>query len=176
MVNAGVPFIRSTNIVNGVLSDKELVYLSDSKHLELKKGHLRTGDVLITNRGEIGKVALVDERFNNANLNSQIAWLRCNQDIKNEYLLFFLMSEKMKSFYRDTKTGAALQQLPIGKIEKIVIPVPDFAYQTKRCLDFRLIQQYAESAKNSYSRKNRELRLLNQSILQQAFNGELVKD
>jgi type I restriction enzyme S subunit len=58
-------------------------FLSPQKHAKLKKGHLKTGDILITNRGEIGKTALVDAIYDNANLNSQIAWLRCRQGMYN---------------------------------------------------------------------------------------------
>ena len=35
-------------------------FLSPQKHAQLKKGHLKTGDILITNRGEIGKLLAVD--------------------------------------------------------------------------------------------------------------------
>lgn len=176
MVESGVPFIRSTNIVNGVLSDKDLVYLTEAKHKELKKGHLKSGDVLITNRGEIGKVAIVDERFDNANLNSQIAWLRCHPTLINQYLLFFLMSANMKSFYSDTKTGAALQQLPIGKIEKIQVPLPSIDAQIMRCSEFLNVQQKSLFAISCYKNKIYQLTQLKKSILTKAFNGELVKE
>ena len=63
MVESGVPFIRGTNIVNGELSSNDVLYISHEKHLQLKKGHLKAGDVLFTNRGEIGKVAIVNEEF-----------------------------------------------------------------------------------------------------------------
>ena len=176
MVESGIAFIRSTNIVNGTISDKELVYLTEAKHKELKKGHLKTGDVLITNRGEIGKVAIVDKRFNNSNLNSQIAWLRCNPTLNNQYLLYFLMSAKMKNFYSDTKTGAALQQLPIGKIEEIKIPLPNLEVQNSRCFEFMSVQQKCLVSISSYKTKLVQLFELKQSILQRAFSGELVKD
>jgi type I restriction enzyme S subunit len=110
MVESGVAFIRSTNIVNGTLSDKDLVYLTEAKHKELKKGHLKTGDVLITNRGEIGKVAIVDIRFNNSNLNSQIAWLRCNPTLNNQYLLF-LLTTYCCYCYGDKITNVSVNQL-----------------------------------------------------------------
>ena len=176
MLDNGVPFIRSTNIVDSVLSDEDLVYIAREKHEQLKKGHLKTGDVLITNRGEIGKVAIVEERFNNSNLNSQIAWLRVNEKLKNSYLYYFLRSAKMKNFYSSTQSGAALQQLPIGKIEKIVIPVPSLEIQTIRCKEFEDIEMKTKVAKASYMLKIANLIALKQSILKQAFNGELVKE
>ena len=86
MVKSGIPFIRSTNIQNQKIAG-DLKFISEEKHKILKKGHLKIGDVLLTNRGEIGKIAIVDERFKVANLNSQIAWLRVNENIINNKFL-----------------------------------------------------------------------------------------
>src|SRR5206468_3499424 len=72
LVTEGVPFIRATNLVEGAISGEDMRFLSLEKHALLKKGHLKTGDVLVTNRGEIGKIALVQSEYNNSNLNSQI--------------------------------------------------------------------------------------------------------
>ena len=82
----------------------------------------------------------------------------------------------MKEFYSDTKTGAALQQLPIGKIKRITIPLPNIEYQKSRCNKFKHIQNQTMISKNSYKNKVNQLSLLKQSILQQAFKGELVKE
>ena len=73
MVGSGVPFIRGTNLIDGRIDPNDMRFISRGKHLQLKKGHLKAGDVLFTNRGEIGKVAIVDENFDGANLNSQLA-------------------------------------------------------------------------------------------------------
>ena len=124
MISAGVPFIRSTNLVDGHISGKDILYISEEKHQELKKGHLKTGDVLFTNRGEIGKVAIVDEAFDGANLNSQIAWLRCRNALLPKYLFFFLQSDQMLRHFSLAKSGAALQQFTIRMIKDVVVSYP----------------------------------------------------
>ncbi len=72
MVDDGVPFIRGNNLVDGRISEKKILFISEEKHQQLRKGHLRENDILFINRGKIGKTALVDENFNNSNLNSHI--------------------------------------------------------------------------------------------------------
>ena len=103
MVPSGVPFIRGMNLVDGKISDQDLLFISEKKHQQLKKGHLKAGDVLITNRGEIGKVAIVDNAFDGANLNSQIAWLRCHHQLEPKFLFYFLQSGAMKQHFSVTK-------------------------------------------------------------------------
>ena len=131
MVNSGVPFIRGTNLVDGHISDADILYISKEKHQNLKKGHLKEGDVLFTNRGEIGKVAIVDKRFDGANLNSQIAWLRCGDDLLPEYLFHFLQSQEMRNHFLQTKSGAALQQFTITMIKSVLISFPSISEQKR---------------------------------------------
>ena len=131
MVIDGVPFIRGTNLVNGHISENDILYISEKKHQELRKGHLKTGDVLFTNRGEIGKVAIVDEAFNGANLNSQIAWFRCHGELLPKYLFFFLQSDQMRRHFSQNKSGAALQQFTIRMVRAVVVSYPPLSEQKR---------------------------------------------
>ena len=131
MVESGVPFIRGTNLVNGVISADDILFISREKHESLKKGHLKKGDVLFTNRGEIGKVAIVDERFDGANLNSQIAWLRCHAGLLPEYLFYFLQSAQMKKHFSQTQSGAALQQFTIRMLRAVLVSNPSLPEQKR---------------------------------------------
>ena len=129
MVESGVPFIRGNNLKDGELCSKDILYISPEKHKELKKGHLRTGDVLFTNRGEIGKVAIVTEYFNGANLNSQIAWLRCGNQLLPKYLLYYLQTKAMTDLYDSEKSGAALQQFTIKMLRIVEVHYPPLSEQ-----------------------------------------------
>jgi type I restriction enzyme M protein len=129
MVSSGVPFIRGINMVDGKIIDDNLIYISAEKHQQLKKGHLKTGDILFSNRGEIGKVAYVDERFDGANLNSQLAWLRSKEKLNSWYLLWILMSDYTQQQLAVLKQGATLQQFTIKQLSAFEIPLPPLEIQ-----------------------------------------------
>ena len=129
MVADGVPFIRGTNLIDGKVSPDDMRFISTEKHEILKKGHLKTGDILFTNRGQVGKKAIVDARFNGSNLNSQIAWFRCGEKINNRYLFYFLDSPLMLKFITSNTNGTALQQLTIRQIRKLAIVFPQLPEQ-----------------------------------------------
>ena len=131
MVTEGIPFIRGNNMVNGEVVWSDMKFITPQKHQILKKGHLKSGDILFTNRGEIGKLAIVGADFENANLNSQIAWLRCLEKINNRFLFYFLASPSMKIYYSVEKNGAALQQFTIRQINDIEIPRPPLPEQQR---------------------------------------------
>ena len=174
MAPSGVPFIRGTNLVGGKISSSDILFISPEKHQDLKKGHLKTGDVLFTNRGEIGKVAIVDEAFNNANLNSQIAWLRCGENLLPEYLFFFLQSGQAKQHFSQTKSGAALQQFTIKMLKAVEILSPSFPEQKRIVITLNALSVEVTRLQTLYQHKRTTLADLKQSLLHKAFSGALI--
>jgi type I restriction enzyme, S subunit len=123
MVDQGVPFIRGTNMVNGTISGQDMKFITPEKHQELRKGHLKAYDVLMANRGEVGKIAQIPKEYAGSNLNSQLAWLRVNPEVVlPRYLFYVLNTTHIQSSI--SGEGGALQQLTIKNIKLIRIPVP----------------------------------------------------
>ena len=121
-VNEGIPFIRGNNMLNGEIIDEDMYFITSEKHSVLLKGHVKSGDVLITTRGNIGQVAIVPERHEDSNINAQIVLLRVNPNVLyNRYLLWVLQSQNAKDQFETLQTGTALKQLPVGKLEQIKI-------------------------------------------------------
>jgi len=131
MVEQGVPFIRAGNIQGGTVSSEDLKFITPEKHLILKKGHLKEGDVLITNRGEIGKTAVVPKIFEGANLNSQIAWLRPDDRLLSQFLFYALSAPEAKASFKSQQSGTALQQLTIRQIKNLHVSYPPLAEQQR---------------------------------------------
>lgn len=172
MVPSGIPFLRSTNIQGGMISLDDVLYISPEKHRELKKGHLRAGDVLFTNRGEIGKVAVIGEDLDGANLNSQIAWLRSKAEILPRYLYFYLQSGKMKKHYRQTQSGTALQQFTIKMLQSVNVRFPSISEQARLVRRLEELRDETHRLEASYTQKLEALTELKQSLLHKAFAGE----
>lgn len=170
MRNSGVPFIRSVNLVDGHISEIDMRFISKEKHRSLNKGHLKTGDVLFTNRGEIGKSAVVDSKYDDANLNSQIAFFRCSEKLLPWYIYYVLQSSYMQKHYIKSKTGTALQQLPIGIISKFEIPLPPLEEQ--RAIVKRLdgLAKETKQLELIYEQKIADVEELKKSVLRKVFH------
>jgi type I restriction enzyme S subunit len=173
LVVKGVPFVRANNIVDGNISPINMRFISEKKHNELKKGHLKTGDVLITNRGEIGSLAIVDAVFNGSNLNSQIAWLRVSSLVINKYLYYFLCSSNAKAQFFQGTTGAALQQLTISTLKKIRVPVVPLTSQIVLINQLDKLKGKSLEMVAAYESKLTAAKNLRQSVLEAAFAGAL---
>ena len=131
-IESGIPFIRANNMKDNTIISKDMYYISPEKHAELKKGHLKTGDVLIVTRGSIGLTAVVPEEFDDANINAQIVLIRCdNKTINNRYLLWNLNSKKVRKQILKLQTGSTLKQLPVGKVNQIEIIDKEYSEQVR---------------------------------------------
>ena len=146
-ITEGVPFIRGNNFENKSISDKDMYFISPEKHSELKKGHVKPKDVLITTRGNIGKVALVPERHDDSNINAQIVLLRCNEGWHPEYLLHTFNSDFVKRQIPGLTTGTALKQLPVKNLKKLKIPLPPLDQQKKIAAILDAADSYRQKTK-----------------------------
>lgn len=169
-IEAGVPFVRANNIKNGTLVANDLRYISDEKHELLQKGHLRTGDVLITTRGKIGNLAVVPKQFNDANINAQLVLLRClDETIQPEFLYFQLSQQSFQLRFERIQTGVALKQLPVKRLKQLEIIVPPVKLQNRftEKMQFILKQRQKEEDGTRVSSS------LFASLQHRAFRGEL---
>ncbi|PKL66725.1 MAG: restriction endonuclease subunit S [Methanobacteriales archaeon HGW-Methanobacteriales-1] len=131
-LDSGIPFIRANNLVNNTVIWEDMRFISKEKHELLKKGHLKENDVLITTRGVLGNVALVPKEFDDVNINAQIVRMKTDETIIiPKYLLLTFKSKEFKSQLVKKTTGTTLKQLPVRKLEKMLIVVPPINYQKK---------------------------------------------
>jgi type I restriction enzyme S subunit len=136
--------------------------LESAKHSLLKKGHLKTNDVLITTRGDLGKVALVPQKHNDSNINAQLVLLRPNpQKIDPLYLLYCFEGDQVKGQVNQLQTGTALKQLPVGNLKRIKIPLPPLEEQ-------RRIAAILDKA-DEVRRKRKEAIRLTEELLKSTF-------
>jgi type I restriction enzyme M protein len=147
MVDAGIIFIRSVNIQNDILCANDIKYITAEKHAQLRKGWLQTNDILFTNRGEIWKVALVTREFNNANLNSQIAWLRPNITLMPRFLWHILRSPIIQGVVQDWQAWATLKQFTIKQLKDLQIPLPSLEFQEQIVAELDGYQRIIDGAR-----------------------------
>lgn len=120
----GIPFIRANNIKKMSIIDNEMRFISPELHSELKKGHLKKNDILLTTRGEIGQIALVPDSHIGSNINAQLVRINTLEKIDTRFLAYFLTKNETQDEFMNAQTGSALKQLPINKLKEIKICYP----------------------------------------------------
>ena len=89
------------------------------------KGHTKKGDILITTRGEIGKIAFVPDNLIDVNINSQLVRINGNGILPRSFLACSLLSDRMINEFKMLVSGSALQQLPVNKFKQMKLLIPD---------------------------------------------------
>ena len=126
-------FLNAKNVTKHGFDFTECMFITQEKDLELRKGKLQRGDVVLTTRGTLGNLAFYTENvpYDNIRINSGMVILRMNREIINE--TFFI--EQFRMQVDDIKTsiasGSAQPQLPISIMNKIGIIIPNLSLQTQ---------------------------------------------
>jgi type I restriction enzyme, S subunit len=131
-LESGVPFISANNLRGGKIIWENMKFISPQQHQSLKKGHLKTGDVLLVTRGSLGTTAYVTKEFEDANINAQLVLLRADgQTIDKRYLYYVVSTDEFFRAVLGHSSGTAQPQLPIGALKQIPIRLHEFSLQKK---------------------------------------------
>ena len=65
--DSGIPLIRTTNLKNGKLDLKNIIYVTNEFHIKNKKSQLKEYDLLIARHGNHGSACMVPKGFQDAN-------------------------------------------------------------------------------------------------------------
>jgi type I restriction enzyme S subunit len=168
-LTSGVPFIRANNLKRGTVVDDDMRFISHAQHSELRKGHLLARDVLLVTRGSIGEVGLVAPKHEGSNINAQLVLLRPRSaQFTSEFLVGFFSCPSVRSQLIKFQTGTALQQLPVGKLVQIRLPLAPEDHQ--RAFS-RFFQKHLETLELLTRTLDTSTELFN-SLVQRAFRGE----
>ncbi|MGH9424927.1 MAG: restriction endonuclease subunit S, partial [Terriglobia bacterium] len=165
----GVPLVRANNLVDGRLVWDDMRYISAELHAELTKGHLKTDDVCLVTRGNIGQVAFVTEDFVGANMNAQLVRLNGRGAIDGKFLYFALTHPAAQKQFKSLQTGTALQQLPLGKLKFVRLPLPSRAEQAEIANTLWLV----DVRRDTIQRKRRALTDLFRTLLHQLMTAQI---
>ncbi|WP_213385119.1 restriction endonuclease subunit S [Acinetobacter pittii] len=172
-------FLSTKNVREFGFDFKELVFISREKDLQLRKGKLERGDIVITTRGTLGYVASYDDSvpFDEIRINSGMLILRKkNKEFVNDFFKILIASPVFQRLISLRQTGSAQPQLPAGILKDFDLAFPSVEEQMKivsRVQDIftriDLMEQQVNSALDRVSN-------LTQSILAKAFRGELTAE
>jgi type I restriction enzyme S subunit len=139
---------------------------------EIEKFELKKGDILICEGGEVGRCAIWNNEMPNVYFQKAIHRARAiSNNITSEYTVMLFWFLAKFGGLNDYVTAATIAHLTGEKLKLIPIPVPPIELQNKyRDAVLELNKQKELFAKSQLFSEN-----MFDSLLQQAFKGELVK-
>jgi type I restriction enzyme, S subunit len=130
-VSDGVIFLRSECVSADGLDMGQSMFISDSAHKVLIRGEVRPDDILITITGNVGRVVLLDDRINVANINQHIARIRVADPVVSPTFVFHWLSQQtVRHYYSTITTGQAYPQISLKQVRETSIPLGSIDEQT----------------------------------------------
>lgn len=126
-ISHGVPFLTSKTIgKDGYLQEKKIDFISQEKHAQLKKAHIKLNDVLFTNRGaSVGAIGFVDKRIDGGNIGPQLTLLRADEQIiSSDYLFQVMKSAIVQKQISSQDSGSAMNFFGIKDTKKFLLVIP----------------------------------------------------
>ncbi|MFC3773742.1 restriction endonuclease subunit S, partial [Paenibacillus sp. GCM10012303] len=120
-IEGGFPLVNPSHIVgNKIVPDMRLT-LSKEKFKELKSYSMKTGDIVVGRRGEIGRCAVVDDEGFLCGTGSM--FIRIENDYLPMMLQRIISSDAMRARLEHQSVGVTMKNLNAGTISNLVVPM-----------------------------------------------------
>ena len=165
----GVPYIRTGDIVNGVIRLNGLRRTDPSIAKKFERSKVRTGEIVMSIRATVGTTAVVTAALNGANLTQGTARISPGEKTLLPFLLFYLRSEGVQGWIQKQVKGATFAEITLGRLRELPVLVPPIANQKR----FAAAYEKLEKVKAAQQKQLLDSSDLFSSLQQRAFRGEL---
>ena len=124
----GAFVIGGKHINQCILNTESPDYISWDKYYESPEIMVSKGDIVMAQRGSLGKVALIDKEINEATINPSLVLIKdicCDAS----FLYFYLRSNSTLTLIELLNTATAVPMISQKQIEKMPIPLPPLPEQ-----------------------------------------------
>ena len=171
---SGTPVIRISNIQDGIIdTENRLVFVNPKDYREnLDRYRVVEGELLIAMSGATtGKIG-----FNTENrefyLNQRVGKFEPGKKLNKRFLYHFLSTKVEENL--SISAGAAQPNLSTEQINGLVLPLPPIEEQARIVASIEALLAEIRQLDSLYAEKQRALTGLKNSLLIQAFAGELT--
>jgi type I restriction enzyme S subunit len=121
-----IPFLKVRDLDNhGEIHSEGFQFIPRSIHSKaLKRSMLKTGDVLFSIAGTIGRSAIVTDALDDANVNQAIAFVRPRSRIMTDYIHQFLRSEDVQSIVQSRVVQAVQANFSLTELSGLSVLDP----------------------------------------------------
>jgi len=173
--DSGIYLIRTPCIRNGKihLNDEARFVSEETYAYWSRRCPPESGDVIFTREAPMGEAGIVPEGVKLC-MGQRMMLMRPPTQIDSRYLLYAFMEPTFRSRMTKDSVGTGVKHLRVGDVEKLCIPLFSFQEQEQiiSILDAQLsvLDEQEAGIEENLSRSE----ALRQSILKEAFTGQLV--
>lgn len=120
----GVPVIKVKDIRDGKVDESQLLLTSPAIDEEFRRSRLQTGDLLITIRGTTGRVAIVPDSLDAANITQDTARVSIADETIRDFVYYALQTRQLQDQIAHNTIGQAVKGINLEEVRKLTIAIP----------------------------------------------------
>ena len=128
-IEGGHPLLNPSHIVDGKISPDDKLTISDEKYEELSAYQLKTGDVVMGRRGEMGRCAVVSEDGLLCGTGSML--IRTKGEVTADYIQKIISFPSFKKTIEDMAVGQTMPNLNVPIVSGFQIIKPPMEVQDR---------------------------------------------
>lgn len=164
----GVPCLRSFNIREDEINEKDIVSISQESNELNSKSKLRDGDVLIVRTGYPGTSCVVPKQLIGGNC-IDLVIARPKKHLNSFFLSRFINSDVGKAQVLKSQAGLAQQHFNVGEMKNMFIPIPTNTEQLKIVT---ILSNVSSQIKSNQTYKSK-LETLKKGLMQKLLTGQI---
>jgi len=171
-VPKGINFVKVESISeNGQFIESKLARITRECHNALRKSQLKSGDILFSIAGALGRTAFVTDDIIPANTNQALAIIRLKKsdDVSTEFVLKALSTGIVLEQIEKFKGGVAQLNLSLAQVQEFLIPLPPLPEQQRIVGILDKAFEGIATAKTNTEKNLQNARALFESHLQSVF-------
>jgi type I restriction enzyme S subunit len=175
-VDFGVPFIMAADMIEGGVDTEGCRFISRAQASSLRIGFAKSGDVLLSHKGTIGRVAILVTSDDYVILTPQVTYYRSldGNRLFNGFLYYCLLSPEFQAAMNHIAgAGSTRAYIGITRQLDLQLTLPPIDVQRETAVWLRRIDEASRRLAGIYEEKLKTLDELKQSLLYQAFSGQL---
>ena len=149
-------------------------FVDQEKFDEMKRFEIRSGDLIMSCSGTMGKIAIAPQNVKQGIINQALLKLTPKKNLSSGFLKYWMESNSFQEQIASHSKGVAIKNVASVKVlKKINVPVPQPDVQHNVVIMLNNYLRKTQHLQSIYQQKLNALQELKQSILHKAFSGNL---
>ena len=170
-VPSGVPFIMANNLVDGTVDIRHCKFIRKDQADKLRVGFATSGDVLLSHKGTIGRVAIVPEIKDYIMLTPQVTYYRIGQvnKLSNAFLRYFMESRGFQEYISKLSKQSTRNYIGISQQKNLFMVLPSLNEQKQIAEILSSVDEEIEKETN----RQEQLEFLKKGLMQILLTGKI---
>ncbi len=169
----GTPVINPQHIKGGKVIPTSSISVSDEKAKELSAYMLKTNDIIMGRRGEMGRTAAITDVENGWICGTGSILFRLKSAFDSTFYAKILSSPDVVHYLEEHATGTTMKNLNEDIVQRIPVPFVTAEMQKKITMNIDRKMSVCDSIEQTVNTTLQQAEAMRQSILKDAFEGRL---